>query len=255
MSNKIEDRIGTLQFNYHYNFIPRLNTFYVEVPKTGCSSLKSFFYDALLSEAGLPQSILTKYKNEPHAGIMESPFVKPYQIGRNRFISMMNSGDYFVFTVVRDPILRLISAYKDKIRGNRPQAAGVLRYYESRGRDLNSNGRNITLNDFAKYICSIRGSRQFDSHWRPQFYQTSPDFIRYSKIIKFERLNEEMRILAGRFNLQWDCRKLNKTKSSLECKKNLVMDDEVYESVLSKYRLDYEIFYPENDAPKSFPVN
>lgn len=204
-------RIGRAQFDYHFNFLPRYNLFYVEVSKAGCTSMKSFLLQNILSNTRLAERKKDLIIGRPHRSAMPSPFVKPYQIGEQRFIEMMNSGDFTVLAVVRNPGTRLMSAYNDKIVRKKPQYRKLAQFLRNEGLATSSEDRpDVSVEVFCKYLMSLGNSRAFDQHWRPQFEHLSPDVINYTHIVQLEKLDQDLPNALAASGLKWDRRQAGK---------------------------------------------
>lgn len=89
-------------------------------------------------------------------------------------------GDWYRFTVIREPLSRTVSAWSDKLQGNTRHR-----------RDLNAVlGRaadaEISLSAFLDIIAQDRRALLVDRHWRPQHMEISADQIRYDFIGRVE---------------------------------------------------------------------
>lgn len=237
----IEKNIGIKQYNYHYNYLPKYSLFYVEVSKAACTTIKSFFSEQMLKGSKVvTQERLNNYINRPHVPLMNSPFVKPYQMGEKYFYDMMRSGEFKTVVVVRDPVSRLYSAYKDKIERNKLQADHVREV-------LGVNDKVISLDDFIRYINELSSIVEFNQHWRPMFEHLAADYIDYSHIIRFENLDLDMSSLAQEIGATWDSRKVarHSTGSRRDQLVSMVSEDsktiinDVYSKDMAKWQ------YPE----------
>ncbi len=90
------------------------------------------------------------------------------------------SGDWFRFTIIREPLSRTVSAWSDKLQGDTRHR-----------RDLNAAlGRDpqaeITLPDFLDVIAQEEAALMVDRHWRPQRLEISFDQIDYDFIGQVE---------------------------------------------------------------------
>jgi hypothetical protein len=97
---------------------------------------------------------------------------------------------YRIVTVVRDPVRRAISAYRNKIAGHRPQARLVQR---ALGRPA---GAEISLEEFVGYLEG--GGLMQDPHWMPQRHFIPVGFRMPELVGKVENLAADLpRILAA----------------------------------------------------------
>ena len=99
---------------------------------------------------------------------------------------------YFKFLFVREPLHRLLSAFKDKFIGNRTSLSRSARdkiVKSYRPRDYISNGENVvTFPEFIKYYSH---HRMRDHHWRQYEKIYHPCLVKYDFIGKLETLSED----------------------------------------------------------------
>lgn len=129
---------------------------YIEIPKVACTSLKSAFAQLLgisLEDAG----------GDPHQVSFPSPLAPPSHVGP------LYPG-LFSFAFVRNPWDRLVSCYRDKIRGEvdgftdftvQPGVAYCLARF-----DLFVTG--MSFDDFVEAVASIP-DEEADVHFRSQY--------------------------------------------------------------------------------------
>jgi hypothetical protein len=140
---------------------------YWYIPKNACTSLKTYFAKLL----GLEYEI-----------VHDAPF---------ELINDFNSlPDYFHFSIVRHPFVRLYSLYKNKILSEpidsdffeRGVEKIVFKYWMDRF------WAGMTFNDFCKSVSSIP-HHEADPHFGPQFLQLPPANV---YIMRMENLNQEI---------------------------------------------------------------
>ncbi|KAK0085971.1 hypothetical protein PV325_004167 [Microctonus aethiopoides] len=175
----------------------------------------------------------------------------------HKLLQALNSSLSFI--IVRHPLERLVSAYRDKFlnsRGNKFYVnMGLKIINTSRSKDkakiseMNSNSILPTFKEFINYvICQWKAGRQLDEHWRPIIESCTPCLIDFDIIIKFETMQEDQEYLIKLAKLEgiieptW----LNQAKSSQT--EDVIKD---YYSQLSRnqiqelavlYKYDLEIF-------------
>ncbi len=98
---------------------------------------------------------------------------------------------YTAFTIVRHPVKRLVSAYRNKIAGKKPPSFQVFR---SLGRDPAS--QDISLEEFVTYLES--GGLDKDPHWIPQRHYLPGGFRRLDEIGRVESLDVDLKRILGR---------------------------------------------------------
>ena len=103
---------------------------------------------------------------------------------------------YFKFLFVREPLHRLLSAFKDKFLGNNPGSRevsrsareGIVKSY--RPRDYVRDGSNlVTFPEFIKYFSNPE--RRRDHHWRQYDKICHPCLVKYDFIGKLENFSED----------------------------------------------------------------
>jgi hypothetical protein len=105
----------------------------------------------------------------------------PSDLGIKKSINILNK--MYVFTFVRNPYDRILSAYLDKVCKHKNN---YLAINKKLGRDLNSS---ISFEDFVEYL-DIGGV--YDNvHWAPQ-YSMLPDINYLNYIGKVEFLNQDL---------------------------------------------------------------
>ena len=112
---------------------------------------------------------------------------------------------YFTsFMVVRDPIQRLISAYKDKLvppPGSKiptfsSLARGIIEIYRPRNQDEGNPVNFPTLHEFVQFITDTKSNKinpvhQITRHWMSQTQLCYPCNIDYKFVLKISNIEEE----------------------------------------------------------------
>lgn len=135
----------------------------------------------------------------------ENPFRYPH-IAFNQSVTAKvdAAGDYFVFTVVRNPLERLVSCYKDKIvQAKEKGKPSPLEWY--------LDGYLMRSKNFADFVGRVKWipEKLHDSHFASQYniiynrriggkavVSRVPDYIG-----RFERLNEDWQLIKERFDI------------------------------------------------------
>ncbi|XP_027032963.2 carbohydrate sulfotransferase 12-like [Tachysurus fulvidraco] len=110
---------------------------------------------------------------------------------------------YKKFIFVRDPFVRLVSAYKNKIQ------SPIEPYYKTIGKKILKQFGNVSnpasveqayaqgivpsFSDFIQYILSLpaRNYAKFDEHWKPTVHMCHPCMISYDFIGKMETIEDD----------------------------------------------------------------
>lgn len=155
----------------------RLPYIYVQNWKCGCSTVKSSLWHA---EHARDLTIAPGY---PHQ--KDGPFVRD---GKR----WEHCEREFVFTFVRNPFVRVLSAYLNQIVKHRNT--------EHWGRFSVQHGLGDTDLSFQDFLRLVADSPHdgLDPHWRPQYCSVAPRLIPYDFIGTVENLNHDLRLVLGR---------------------------------------------------------
>ena len=214
---------------------------YCYVPKVACSNWKRVM--AVLDH---------KAKN-----VDEIKFVDHDGVKRLRRYSddeiQYRLDNYFKFMFVREPLQRLVSAYKDKLTGNnRYYTAVTVNPIIKRFRALTGKGNEVhrpgaTLEEFFMHLDS-KPTRAMDEHWMPMNELCKPCAINYDFIGTIETIDEDSEELLEELNLRKVVhfpkqQKMYKNKTGPTTKELLnETPKELIQKIINKYRLDYELF-------------
>ncbi|XP_023727939.1 carbohydrate sulfotransferase 11 isoform X2 [Cryptotermes secundus] len=125
--------------------------------------------------------------------------------------------DSIAFLIVRHPLERLLSAYRDKIQFSLPhtlhQKLGneiILKYRKNKqkakgpgNKSTPKNPRWPTFSEFVQYLVNIQQKGDpFDMHWTPITHFCTPCQVDFDIILKFETLQEDQNYLIHQAGLQ-----------------------------------------------------
>lgn len=170
--------------------LERHGAIYIEIPKVACTSIKT----ALASHAGVN---LEDTGGNPHEARWPTPRAAPGPTGPL-------FPDLFAFGFVRDPWDRLVSCYRDKIRGEvdgytyftiRPGVANCLARFEA-------FRAGMSFDDFVRAVAAIPDD-EADAHFRSQhtFVTNDDGQLAVDFVGRYERLAEDFRLVAQRIGL------------------------------------------------------
>ncbi len=147
--------------------------------------------------------------------------------------------EHFIFSVVRNPYHRILSAYLDKIAPGEEARIGARFATEIR----RSGGGDITFNAFCRWLS--RGGLNRDIHWIPQMDILSiVGFERLDYIGHVETLQDDvpgiLRRIAGDKDIRSDLVRAGPrpTKAAEKCRH--YYDEEAFDIVRTLYGQDFE---------------
>lgn len=161
---------------------------YCEVPKAGCSNWKR----TLMVLNGLARSTDEISHEAVHYGkrlkTLDS-FDRASIQGRLRTFTKV--------VAVRDPVERLVSAFRDKFE--QPNSyyhpvfgrAIIRKYRENASEEALQSGSGVTFPEFVRYLLDPDRPVGMDIHWEPVNRLCFPCFIAYDFISKFETLEQD----------------------------------------------------------------
>ena len=161
--------------------------------------------------------------------------------------------EYFKFMFVREPLLRLLSAYKDKFYLNHTSA-----FHERYGINIikqlrenasaNSKGDDVSIEEFLQYVTESR-AEDMNEHWMPFYELCQPCAVSYDFIGSFENLESDATQVLKELNVNEQVSFPRQQKyyqpggnGYSESEKFGNVSPDVLRAVLRKYRLDYKMF-------------
>ena len=191
---------------------------YFPIPKTGSTSIKK-------SLLGLEYS--------------ERDLYKVHEVAE-KYLSNSPGNEYFRFAFVRNPFSRVVSSYKNKIKGVKHFESGTgLRVLHSIRLSNIFFKREMTFDNFIKSICTIP-DRMIDPHVSTQSILLKNQKVDF--IGKVERLNEDIDDIIKTNNFP-KVEHLNKTSDEFEWMDFYTLD--TAEKVYCRYKKDFDTWYPD----------
>ena len=173
---------------------------YCVVPKAACTTWKTILKEA----TGNPKaSDVNPHDLDSLRNVLQLPMMSHLNVTDIR--SKLLSPDYFKFLVVRHPIERLISAFRDKVaHGNyKPLTYKYMtkhiRRHKSSFTKQPTNSSHITWTEFVTFLVNEQGDdirsvynvHANDIHWRRQVDLCRPCCIPYNHVIKMETMEHD----------------------------------------------------------------
>ena len=119
--------------------------------------------------------------------------------------------NYLKFMFVRDPMERLLSAYRNKftLRYNqyfkyRYGTKIIKKYRQNATKESLEKGHDVGFHEFIQYLLdpSTQKKRPFNTHWRPYYQLCHPCVVNYDVIGKYETLNRDAQYVLKRAGLE-----------------------------------------------------
>ncbi|KAJ3598945.1 hypothetical protein NHX12_032908 [Muraenolepis orangiensis] len=162
---------------------------YCYVPKVACSNWKR----VLKVLTGALGGVDAKIKMDHHSDLLFLSSLKPEEI-RYRL------GHYFKFLFVREPMERLLSAYKNKFGEmeayqRRYGVEIVKRYRKAPGgggkaKGPPPKGDDVTFTEFVRYLLDEDADRM-NEHWMPAYNLCQPCAVSYDFVGSYEHLQRD----------------------------------------------------------------
>ncbi|XP_007538120.1 carbohydrate sulfotransferase 14 [Erinaceus europaeus] len=160
----------------------RYRFLYCYVPKVACSNWKR----VLKVLAGALGSVDARLKMDHHSDLVFLADLRPEEI-RYRL------QHYFKFLFVRDPLDRLLSAYRNKFgeirEYQRRYGAEIVRRYRV-GAGPSPAGDDVTFPEFLSFLADEDPERM-NEHWMPVYHLCQPCAVRYDFVGSYERLEAD----------------------------------------------------------------
>ncbi|XP_030306940.1 carbohydrate sulfotransferase 14 [Calypte anna] len=161
---------------------------YCYVPKVACSNWKRI----LKVLGGALESVDVKLKMDHKSDLVFLGDMKPDEIS-------YRLKNYYKFIFVRNPMERLLSAYRNKFgeikEYQQKYGVEIVRRYRKNGG--NSAGDDVTFSEFLRYLLDEEVERM-NEHWMPIYNLCQPCAVRYDFIGSYERLDADARRVLER---------------------------------------------------------
>lgn len=209
----------------------RYRFLYCYVPKVACSNWKR----VLKVLAGILNNVDVRLKMDHRSDLVFLADLRPEEI-RYRL------QHYFKFLFVRDPLERLLSAYRNKFGEIREYqqryGAEIVRRYRA-GAGPSPAGDDVTFPEFLRYLVD-EDPEHMNEHWMPVYHLCQPCAVHYDFVGSYERLeadaNQVLEWVRAPPHVRFPARQAWYRPASPE---SLLQD------VLPKYILDFSLFaYP-----------
>lgn len=165
---------------------------YCQVPKAGCSNWKRTLM-VLSGKASDAQSIK---HNTVHNG---NHLLTLNSFDLNGIMSRLETYTKVMF--VREPLERMVSAYRDKFANPNEYYHNLFgkpiirKYRTNASMSALSTGSGVTFSEFVQYLLDVHRPVGMDIHWEPANQLCNPCQLDYDIIGMFENMEEESNFL------------------------------------------------------------
>ena len=162
---------------------------YCAVPKAGCSSWKTIL--ANISSRGKVKPNMTLRELR---GLHRN--IDKYGLTKMQYNNKLSN--YIKFMVVRHPMDRLLSAYRDKMRGRDVTYNHLANSVVKQFRQNKTNMEKFpTFLEFVRMVLS-NVSLANEPHWSKYFYNCDPCQVKYDYVLKLETMQHDMDMLLSK---------------------------------------------------------
>ncbi|KAI5097981.1 carbohydrate sulfotransferase 8, partial [Silurus meridionalis] len=168
---------------------------YCEVPKAGCSNWKR----VLMVLAGVASSTQKINHETVH---YSNHLTRLDSLDQHAVSERLRSYTKVLF--IREPMERLVSAYRDKFESPNSYYHPVFgkpiisKYRVNASKSALRTGSGVTFQEFIRYLLDVHRPIGMDIHWEPVSQLCSPCLLDYDFIGKFETIEEEANFLLHR---------------------------------------------------------
>ncbi len=198
---------------------------YLNNPKVGCSSIKHGLWYGVTGKRPSEQKL--------HIHTLEgSPF-------NNKLTNPVSARKAFIFTFVRNPFQRLVSAYLNKVHDRSDR---IWRLF-ARAHGLNRKDA-VSFDGFVELLSGIPAV-EHDRHWRPQYLNTLYPFVRPNLLGDLESLDAQLPMILDRLFPGAPRRILKGRSHSTKARatwRDYYGDQATLDRVLQIYGTDFEAF-------------
>lgn len=211
---------------------------YFETAKAACTTVKRTLMNFELVGTNLrPEKV--------HLDVLSSPFVKPYQLSNSELIKILDSDKYLKFCFVRNPYVRILSCYLDKIEKDKAQKKKILK---TLGLDVTNINMKIHFDEFVDAIAKQK-IKEMDKHWRVQYYLLFGGDIKFDYIGKVESFKEDIKninaLVGGGIIDHYEKVVWHETNSEDKLSQYYTYD--IAKKVYDIYKIDFEKFKYNSD--------
>ena len=255
--------------SYHF---PALNILYSGVPQSGCSN---WLAALMLAEGrqgnGIHEWDMNAISNlKPNVIELIHGFTEPYRIYNIEDTDLASLQDVPSFTIVRNPWVRMVSGYRNKLSNEVTQGSSMRGY----GVELVAWARNISEEEvrekdlyptFGEFVDLVLWKKLgLNEHFAPQYKFLGLQRVRYDYIGSLELLEHQQREIMSLFKLNiaifgsYDKSRdpLKKVQKSVLLAKKWFkeVDGEKIERLYELFKPDFMLYNYSNFSDPDFPL-
>ncbi|XP_043942839.1 carbohydrate sulfotransferase 9-like [Protopterus annectens] len=168
--------LSTLLVEHTHRFI------YCSVPKVGCSNWKRTILQLSMNISGRDPGEFSQ-KNIHRSILIKN--LTSYSLQKQLFLLQ----NYTKIMFSRNPLERLVSAYRDKfLHENDYYSTTVANKIKRKYRHKSNDNSTVTFKEFIRYVVEENNN---DIHWMPMFQLCQPCSIEYDFIGRHESMTED----------------------------------------------------------------
>lgn len=172
--------------------VDKYKLMYCEVPKAGCSNWKR----TLMVLAGKAKNIEKINHDTAHYA---NNLLKLNYYDLQGIMHRLRTYTKVLF--VREPMERMVSAYRDKLENPNSYYHNLFgkpiirKYRQNPSEHALKTGDGVTFNEFVQYLLDVSRPVGMDIHWNPVNNLCHPCLVDYDFIGKFENMEDESNFL------------------------------------------------------------
>jgi len=214
---------------------------FVETAKVACSSIKLTLQRLELEDKNFNRDNFQDVHNRQF-----SPLLRLQQIPG--FEKLFSGDEFFRFCFVRNPYVRTLSAYLDKIKGNSIREKSKI--LSQLGYDMRDMSIDISFNQFVTAL-EKQPISLMDNHWRHQYYSTYQDKIDYHFIGKLENFDDDFSFVMKKLGAEEYYKHEARHATHSIARLRQYYTDDLLDRVYYIYKLDFESFGYDKKEPFS----
>ncbi|XP_075048236.1 carbohydrate sulfotransferase 8-like [Mixophyes fleayi] len=215
---------------------------YCEVPKVGCSNWKRILFL-------LKMNISFNAEYIEHEAVHQNAlFKRLIDYPPDQHSTLLDTYTKVMFT--RNPLQRIVSAYRDKFRhyGGYYYGTKIANLIRSKFREDKNSTESVSFKEFVNFIANQKTS-SLDIHWRPMHYLCDPCNINYDILGKFETLKVDsdyvLKVISAQPKIKYPTvKKYNESRTDSKISTNYFaqLPLSLLQQLLKLYKLDFTLF-------------